>query len=163
MSVRSWAVGVVSAAAVVAGVVVVQSGIPGTAALPILPHRAAVPAPAAGGTELPAPTEAGAPPAAAGMVRTVSRASVPQRRTAVPTAPAAGPLGEGIRRGLRRLRERVREGRPRQGRRRTGRTRATSPGRTADRGYGPALIARIAACRSAAWASRSARAGRPGL
>ena len=90
MSVRSWAVGVVSAAAVVAGVVVVQSGIPGTAALPVLPHRAAAPAPAADGTELPAPTEAGAPPPAARVVRTVSRVlprlSVPQRRTTAPTA-----------------------------------------------------------------------------
>jgi hypothetical protein len=95
MSVRSWAVGVVSAAAVVAGVVVVQSGIPGTAALPVLPHRAAAPAPAADGTELPAPTEAGAPPPAAGMVRTVSRASVPQRRTAVPTARPPDRSGKG--------------------------------------------------------------------
>ena len=85
MSVRSWAVGLVSTAAVVAGVVTVQSGIPGTAALPILPHRAVAPAPLVGGAELPAPAEVIAPPPSAGAVHEVllARAAVrPDRRSA---------------------------------------------------------------------------------
>ena len=85
MSVRSWAVGVVSTAAVVAGVVVVQSGIPGTAPLPILPHRTVAPAPVVGGAELPAPAEVSAPPPGAGAVHeaSVARAAVlPERRPA---------------------------------------------------------------------------------
>ena len=61
MSVRGWAVGVASTAAVVAGLVGIQSGIVGTAALPILPHRAVAPS-VPGGAELPAPAEVGAPP-----------------------------------------------------------------------------------------------------
>jgi hypothetical protein len=81
MRIRSWAVGVVSAAAVVAGVVAVQSGIAGTAALPVLPHRT----PASGdGAELPAPVEVGAPPSA-GPVRTPADRVVvvaPERRPA---------------------------------------------------------------------------------
>lgn len=85
MSVRSWAVGVVSTAAVVAGVVVVQSGIPGTAPLPILPHRTVAPAPVVGGAELPAPAEVSAPPPGAEAVHeaSVARAAVlPERRPA---------------------------------------------------------------------------------
>ena len=85
MSVRSWAVGLVSTAAVVAGVVTVQSGIPGTAALPILPHRAVAPAPLVGGAELPAPAEVIAPPPSAGAVHEVLLARVavrPDRRSA---------------------------------------------------------------------------------
>ena len=70
MRVRNWAVGVVSTAVVVAGVVAVQSGIPGTAALPVLPHRADAPVAPGGGAELPAPAEVGAPPPGAGAVRT---------------------------------------------------------------------------------------------
>ena len=85
MSVRSWAVGVVSTAAVLAGVVAVQSGIPGTAALPILPHRTVAPAPVVGGAELPAPAEVSAAPPSAGAVHeaSVARAAVlPERRSA---------------------------------------------------------------------------------
>ncbi len=85
MSVRSWAVGVVSTAAVVAGVVAVQSGIPGTAALPILPHRTVASTPAVGGAELPAPAELSAPPPSAGAVHQapLARAAlVPERRSA---------------------------------------------------------------------------------
>jgi hypothetical protein len=69
MGMRNWAVGVVSVAAVVAGVVVVQSGISGSA-LPILPHRSAAAA-AEDGPDLPAPAEVSAPPPAAGAVRQV--------------------------------------------------------------------------------------------
>lgn len=81
MSVRSWAVGVASTAAVVVSLVGIQSGISGTAALPILPHRA--PAAPAGGAELPAPAEVSAPPPSAGTVQqeTVVRADVVQRVT----------------------------------------------------------------------------------
>jgi hypothetical protein len=83
MSVRSWAVGVVSTAAVVTGVVAVQSGIPGATALPILPHRAVAPAAPTGGAELPAPAEISAPPPSAGAVTPVDRAGVaPERRSA---------------------------------------------------------------------------------
>jgi hypothetical protein len=89
MSVRSWAVGVASTAAVVAGLVGIQSGIAGTAALPILPHRAVAPAPA-GGAELPAPAEVSAPPPSAGTVQqaTVVRAEVTQR--SAPDRPGRG-------------------------------------------------------------------------
>ena len=72
MSVRRWAVGVASTAAVVVGLVGIQSGIPGTAALPILPHRAVAPAAPAGGAELPAPAEVSAPPPSTGTVHRVS-------------------------------------------------------------------------------------------
>lgn len=82
MSVRGWAVGVASTAAVVAGLVAIQSGIVGTAALPILPHRAVAPS-VPGGTQLPAPTEVGAPPRA-GTVQpepVVSAEVAPEQRT----------------------------------------------------------------------------------
>jgi hypothetical protein len=84
MSVRSWAVGVVSTAAVVTGMVAVQSGITGTAALPILPHRTVAPAVPADGAELPAPAEVGAPPPGAGTVHEVpvARAAVGPERSA---------------------------------------------------------------------------------
>ena len=87
---RNWAVGVVSAAAVVAGLVVVQSGISGST-LPILPHRSS--AAAADGPDLPAPTEAGAPPPAAGAVRPVpaTRAAVAVRPAPAQHHPAARP------------------------------------------------------------------------
>jgi hypothetical protein len=94
MSVRSWAVSVVSTAAVLAGLVVVQSGIAGTAALPVLPHRAGgAPSASSGDAELPAPAEQGAPPPAAGAVRD----GTPAGRTVVVVsgdrrpAPAAHP------------------------------------------------------------------------
>jgi hypothetical protein len=88
MSVRSWTVGVLSTATVVAGLVVVQSGIPGTAALPILPHRAVAPAPP--GAELPAPAEVSAPPPAAGTVREapVVRADVVSEQRSATDRPA---------------------------------------------------------------------------
>ena len=82
MSVRGWAVGVASTAAVVAGLVAIQSGIVGTAALPILPHRAVAPA-VPGGAELPAPAEVGARPPSAGTVQApvVSAELAPEQRT----------------------------------------------------------------------------------
>ena len=92
MNVRSWAVAAVSTAAVVAGVVVVQSGVAGTAALPILPHRAAAPA---SGTELPTPAEVrsaiSAPPSAGAVQQApVSRpAAVPGQASADQRRPAA--------------------------------------------------------------------------
>jgi hypothetical protein len=82
MSVRGWAVGVASTAAVVAGLVGIQSGIVGTAALPILPHRAVASVP--DGAELPAPAEVGAPPPSAGRVQQASVVSAevaPEQRT----------------------------------------------------------------------------------
>jgi hypothetical protein len=88
MRVRSWAVGVVSTAAVLAGVVVVQSGIAGTAALPVLPHRAGGgPAASSGNAELPAPTEQGARLPAAGTVRD----GTPATRTVVVVSGARRP------------------------------------------------------------------------
>jgi hypothetical protein len=84
MSMRSWAVGAVATAAVVAGVVVVQSGISGIAALPVLPHRTVAPAVPGGGMELPAPAEVSAPPPSAGTVQEapVVRAEVMANRSA---------------------------------------------------------------------------------
>lgn len=89
MSMRSWAIGVVSTAAVVAGVVVVQSGVSGIAALPVLPHRAVAPAvPSGGGADLPAPAEVSAPPPSAGTVQEapVVRAETIANRTATDQA-----------------------------------------------------------------------------
>jgi hypothetical protein len=91
MGMRNWAVGVASAAAVVAGVVVVQSGISGSA-LPILPHRSAVSA-ADDGADLPAPAEVNAaPPPAAGAVRQVAstRAAAAVPHPPAPAGPEAG-------------------------------------------------------------------------
>jgi hypothetical protein len=89
MGVRSWTVGVMSTAAVVTGVVAVQSGIPDPTALPILPHRAVAPA-AAGGSELPAPVEVSAPSPGAGTVQQapVARAEVVSQRRSAADLPA---------------------------------------------------------------------------
>jgi hypothetical protein len=92
MNVRSWAVAVGSTTAMVAGVVAVQSGISGTAALPILPDRAAAPAAPAGGAELSAPAETSVPPPGAGTVRqatVVHAAAMPQPRSAAHRNPAS--------------------------------------------------------------------------
>ncbi|HEV7656635.1 MAG TPA: hypothetical protein VGP36_18125 [Mycobacteriales bacterium] len=66
MTVRNWAVGVLTTAAVVGGIVLVQSG-PGQGVLPIARHSSAVPA-APDGPGLPAPGEAGAAAPTAGTV-----------------------------------------------------------------------------------------------
>src|SRR5690349_24962454 len=95
MSVRGWAVGVASTAAVVAGLVTIQSGIVGTAALPILPHRAVAPS-VPGGTQLPAPTEVGAPPRV-GTVQpapVVSAEVAPEQRTSQRPAKRGEHAGE---------------------------------------------------------------------
>jgi len=57
-----------STAVVLAGVVAVQSGIAGTSALPVLPHRASA-AHSSSDAQLPAPAEPTVPPPAAGEVR----------------------------------------------------------------------------------------------
>jgi hypothetical protein len=104
MSVRGWAVGVVSTAVVLAGLVAVQSGIAGTSALPVLPHRVSA-AQSGGDAELPAPTEPAVPPPAAGAVRepvTRTVVVVPDRgpaaaahRAATRPGPPAGDSGKG--------------------------------------------------------------------
>ena len=96
MSVRGWAVGVASTAAVVAGLVTIQSGIVGTTALPILPHRAVAPS-VPGGAELPAPAEVGAPPPSAGTVHeapVVSAEVAPEQRTSQRPAKRAEHTGK---------------------------------------------------------------------
>ena len=90
----------VSAAATVAGVVAVQSGVPGTATLPILPHRAVAPAATAGGAELPAPAEVSADvsaPPGAGVVRQApaARAAVVPERQPAADRPTKGPRHAG--------------------------------------------------------------------
>jgi hypothetical protein len=100
MSVRSWAVGVVSTAAVVVGVMGVQSGIAGTSALPVVPHRAGAGAVPDSGAELPAPAEVSTPPPSVGAVRTapadrVAAVVVPERRAAPAAHRSEKHSGEG--------------------------------------------------------------------
>src|SRR3954451_22593781 len=70
MRIRRMAVSTAAVAAAVTGVVVVQSGIPGTGMLPIVRHAGAPAAPE--GPGLPAPGATVLPPPSAGVVQDVS-------------------------------------------------------------------------------------------